>query len=66
MLSVTVTIGGKSATTNYAGQAPQAVAGIMQVNALVPDGVTPGSAVPVAIKVGDFTTQSGVTIAVTN
>ncbi|MBZ5580784.1 MAG: hypothetical protein LAQ30_01025 [Acidobacteriia bacterium] len=66
VLSVTVTIGGKSATTNYAGQAPQAVAGIMQVNALVPDGVTPGSAVPVAIKVGDFTTQSGVTIAVTN
>ncbi len=66
LLPVTVTIGGKQTTTNYAGQAPQIVAGVMQVNALVPQGITAGAAVPVVIKAGDFSTQSGVTIAVTN
>ncbi|MBI3666829.1 MAG: hypothetical protein HY236_11510 [Acidobacteria bacterium] len=48
----------------YAGAAPGLVAGVLQVNAKVPDGVTPGSAVPVTITVGTATSPNGVTLAV--
>ena len=65
LLPVTVTIGGKTATTNYAGASPGSVEGITQVNAQVPSGLTPGS-VPVVVQVGTSNTQSGVTIAVGN
>jgi uncharacterized protein (TIGR03437 family) len=36
----------------------------MQVNVLVPEGVAPGDAVPVILKVGDRVSQPGLTIAV--
>jgi len=61
--SVTVTIGGQNATVNYAGGAPGAVAGITQVNAQIPTGLSAG-AVPLVVKVGSTSTQNGVTIAV--
>jgi uncharacterized protein (TIGR03437 family) len=64
VLPVTVTIGGINATVNYAGSAPDSVAGLLQINAVVPPGVTPGSAVPIALKVGSAVSQDGVTIAV--
>jgi len=48
----TVTIGGLAAPVSFAGLAP-GFAAVYQVNAQVPDGVTPGDAVPVVI------TQSG-------
>jgi uncharacterized protein (TIGR03437 family) len=48
----------------YVGGAPGDVAGLLQVNVTVPAGVTPGSAVPVVIRVGNVTSQTGVTIAV--
>lgn len=44
----TVTIGGISATVDYSGLAPGFV-GLCQVNADVPQGVLPGSSVPVVI-----------------
>ncbi len=41
--SVSVEIGGLDAPVRYAGPAPQAVNGLMQVNALIPDTVASGS-----------------------
>ena len=64
--SVTVTIGGMPANVNFAGGAPGTVAGVFQVNAQIPAGVTAGSAVPVVVQVGSSNSQPNVTIAVTN
>ncbi len=67
VLNVTATVGGMAATTNYAGAAPGAVAGLMQVNVLIPTGVTPGGSVPVVLTVGSASTVTGaVWIAVSN
>jgi uncharacterized protein (TIGR03437 family) len=63
-LNCSATIGGQTATLNYCGEAPGATAGLVQVNALIPDSVTPGSAVPVTITIGGVVSQSGVTVAV--
>lgn len=61
---VKVTIGGKDATVNFAGGAPGSVAGVIQVNAQIPPGITVGAAVPVVVQVGTSNSQPGVTIAV--
>jgi uncharacterized protein (TIGR03437 family) len=61
---VSVTIGGIPCDVNYAGAAPGYVAGLLQINAQVPAGVTPGSNVPVAVTIGTAVSQSGVTLAV--
>jgi uncharacterized protein (TIGR03437 family) len=37
-LPVSVTIGGQAAQVLYAGAAPGQVAGVLQINAVVPDG----------------------------
>jgi uncharacterized protein (TIGR03437 family) len=67
VLKVTATVGGLAATTNYAGAAPGAVAGLMQVNVLIPAGVTAGGYVPVVLTVGSVSTVNGaVWISVTN
>jgi uncharacterized protein (TIGR03437 family) len=64
-LPVTVTIGGVTVSAlQYVGGAPGEVAGLLQINVTIPAGITPGSAVPVAISVGGATSQAGVTIAV--
>ena len=62
--NVTVQIGGIDAQVQYAGGAPLAVAGVTQINAVVPAGVTPGSAVPVVVKVGNVASSAGVTLSV--
>jgi uncharacterized protein (TIGR03437 family) len=62
---VTVTIGGVAATQiNYAGGAPGSVAGLTQINAVVPDSVTPGDALPLLVQIGTVQSQTGITIAV--
>jgi uncharacterized protein (TIGR03437 family) len=61
-LPVSVTIGGQPATVSFAGLAP-GLAGVYQVNALVPAGVTPGDEVPVVITQGGAQSNT-VTIAV--
>jgi uncharacterized protein (TIGR03437 family) len=58
------TIGGQTASLNYCGEAPGATAGLVQVNALIPESVTPGGAVPVTISINGVTSQAGVTVAV--
>jgi uncharacterized protein (TIGR03437 family) len=64
VLPVKVIIGGQDAVVAYAGSAGNAVAGLLQVNAIVPQSVPPGTAVPVTISVGGAQSQDGVMIAV--
>lgn len=61
---VTATIGGVSAPVTFAGAAPGLVTGVIQVNIMIPSGVTPGGAVPVTISVGGIASPAGTTIAV--
>jgi uncharacterized protein (TIGR03118 family) len=61
--TVTATIGGMNATVAYAGSAPGQVTGILQVEAVVPQGAGSG-AVPVTMKIGDGSSQTTATIFV--
>lgn len=62
--SVAVTIDGQPAKLEYAGTAPTLVAGVLQINAVVPSNVRTGTSVPVALRIGDTNAQSGVTLAI--
>jgi uncharacterized protein (TIGR03437 family) len=64
LLSVKVLIGGIEAPVEYAGAAPGEAAGVLQVNVLVPFNAPVGSAVPIALTIGDAMSTPGVTIAV--
>lgn len=63
VLPVTAEVGGVPAKVWYAGAAPDMVAGVMQVNVEIPQSV-PSGEVPVVIRVGEFATQEGITVAV--
>jgi uncharacterized protein (TIGR03437 family) len=63
-LPVAVSIGGTNALVMYAGAAPQEVAGVVQVNAVLPQGITPSAAAPISITIGGVTSPEGVTIGV--
>jgi uncharacterized protein (TIGR03437 family) len=63
LLPVSALIDGISAEILYAGAAPGLVAGVLQVNARVPQGVL-GSGVPVVLAIGTGKSQPGVTMAV--
>lgn len=60
---VSVMIDGIDAELIYAGAAPGLVAGVMQMNVRIPDGARSGP-VPVFLRVGQFLSQTGVTVAV--
>jgi uncharacterized protein (TIGR03437 family) len=62
--NVGVTIGGTTATVTYAGAAGGGVAGLLQVNVVVPSTITSGSAIPVVLTVGTAQSQAGATMAV--
>jgi uncharacterized protein (TIGR03437 family) len=64
VLPVSVTIGGSPANVMYAGAAPAEVAGLEQLNVEVPAGIAPGSAVPVVVTVGDYSSRPDVTLVV--
>ncbi|MEO8658058.1 MAG: hypothetical protein ABI693_06290, partial [Bryobacteraceae bacterium] len=64
LAAVSVSIGGLPATVEYAGAAPYAIPGLFQINARVPNGVTPGDNVPVKVTVGSGSSQDGITVAV--
>jgi uncharacterized protein (TIGR03437 family) len=59
----TATIGGQSATVQFAGAAPGLVTGVLQMNILVPMGVT-GNNVPLTISINGTSTTRTTTIAV--
>ena len=63
-LTVTVQIAGKQAQVTYAGEAPGAPAGVLQVNAVIPPDVARGTSVPISITVGVASSQPGVTVAI--
>lgn len=60
---VTATVGGIPADVQFAGASPGQVAGLFQVNVVLPSGLPSGS-VPIVITFGDNSTQTGVTVAV--
>jgi uncharacterized protein (TIGR03437 family) len=62
-LPVSVLIGGIAAEVQFAGMAP-GFAGLLQVNAVAPQNVSPGNSVPLVLRVGPANSQPGVTLAV--
>lgn len=59
-----VTIGGVNAPVKYSGAAPGAIAGLTQINVEVPAEISPALALPVIVRIGDFTSTNAVTVAV--
>jgi uncharacterized protein (TIGR03437 family) len=63
--AVKVRIGGVEVTPAYAGSAPGFVSGVLQVNAVVPQGISTGANIPVELIVGTGTSAAqSITIAV--
>jgi uncharacterized protein (TIGR03437 family) len=62
--TASATIGGVNASVKFAGAAYGAVAGLTQINVEVPAGITPGLALPVIVRIGDFASTGSVTVAV--
>jgi len=66
--TVRVDINGQPAVVSYAGAAPGAVAGLVQINAIVPPTVPTGAAIPITVSIGDAASsrrsQTAVTLAV--
>jgi len=63
VLPVTLTVGGYPADILFAGEAP-GFAGLMQINARLPAGSAPNGSVPLVLRVGTASSQTGVTITV--
>jgi uncharacterized protein (TIGR03437 family) len=61
---VTVTIDGIDAPVTYHGSAPGLVAGLLQINAIVPPGVKAGPEASIFITIGGRQSPAGVTMAV--
>jgi uncharacterized protein (TIGR03437 family) len=63
-----VDIAGQPAVVSYAGACPGAVAGLVQINAIVPPTVATGSSVAITVSIGSAATarrsQAGVTLVV--
>jgi uncharacterized protein (TIGR03437 family) len=64
LASVKVTIGDQDAVVRYSGSAGNSVAGLFQVNVIVPQSITPGTAIPIRISVGGVLSPSGPAIAI--
>ena len=60
---VTATINGVNAVVQFAGAAPSLVTGVIQVNLLVPFGVS-GNGLPIAVTINGVLSPSGPTVAV--
>jgi hypothetical protein len=57
-------IGGVPASVTYAGVAPGLISGVLQINAVVPAGLTPGPAVAIDLTIGSAPSPAGVTVAI--
>lgn len=62
--NLSVLLGDSPADLLYAGYAPGLVVGIVQINVRVPETTPTGKAVPILLKVGNATSQAGVTLNV--
>jgi len=65
LLAVSVMIGGLAARTTSVGLAP-GLAGLLQVNAVVPAEAPAGDAVPLSVTIGQAASQPGATLAVSS
>jgi len=63
--AVSVQIGGTDAKVAYAGAAPGIVAGVFQINAVVPSNLFVGSDAPVIINAGGQISQATLSVALT-
>jgi uncharacterized protein (TIGR03437 family) len=63
-LPVEVRVGGKTAELIYAGEAPHAIAGLLQINFRVPQDTPVGDRVPITLSIGGWRSPDGVTMAV--
>jgi uncharacterized protein (TIGR03437 family) len=63
LLPVSALIGGVPALSQFAGEAPGLVSGVLQVNIQVPENAPTGN-VPITISIGANSTQQGVTVSV--
>ena len=59
---LSVTIGGQNAIVQYAGAAPTLVAGVLQINVVVPSGLQGNQ--PVVVTIGGKSSPVGVTVAI--
>jgi uncharacterized protein (TIGR03437 family) len=64
LLPVSVQIGGLGAQVLYAGAAPGLIAGVLQVNCLIPADAPSGPAVSIMLNVGPASSQTGVAVAI--
>ncbi len=64
VLPVSVSIGGIETAIMYAGSAPDAVSGLFQINAVVPQSIGAGSSVPLKVIIGTAASQTNTTISV--
>jgi uncharacterized protein (TIGR03437 family) len=64
MLPVSVTIYGLPAQVIYAGAAPGIVAGVLQIDVVVPQGAGPYTFDQVIVTIGDYVSPSAVTLTV--
>ena len=62
--AVTAVINGVPAEVLYAGAAPGLIAGVIQINVRVPDGLSANPATPISLRMGSFTTPAGVTVSI--
>jgi uncharacterized protein (TIGR03437 family) len=58
-----VTINNIPANILYVGAAPGLVAGALQVNVIVPNGLSPGAAT-LFVSIGGVDSQTGITVAI--
>jgi uncharacterized protein (TIGR03437 family) len=63
VLPLTVAMGGQAAVVSFYGEAPGLVSGVLQINAIVPPGLTSGEA-SLSVSIGGVESQPGVTIVV--
>ena len=63
VLPIAVMIGGQPATVVFKGEAPGIVAGVLQLNVMVPPTVTSGSN-QLSVTIGSNTSQANLTVAV--
>jgi uncharacterized protein (TIGR03437 family) len=64
LLAVSVTMAGFDAPLWWWGAAPGSVSGLIQVNAQIPNAVGFGNSVPLQVKIGSYSSQPQITIAV--
>jgi uncharacterized protein (TIGR03437 family) len=64
LLPVKVMIGGIDASIIFAGAAPNAVSGLLQVNAVVPQSAAPGPSVPVVLSIGSARSPDTTTLSI--